>query len=256
MPANPGAVDGRVRSQRSKSRSQRPGSQSPANLRPLTPDDLEPKAAFIDQLKQSLLPLAGSACGGSGGPDFATRSRPSKSSTAEAGPLPVIPGCEVLEFLGRGGMGVVYRARQLTLGRQVALKMIQTSGDSHYAARLRAEASALARLQHPNIVQIHEVGEHEGRALPPAGVPGWRHAAAALRQNPRTHAKPPNSSRPWPTPSIAPTSTGSSTATSSRPTCCSPAKACPRLPTSAWPGSTHFREPSLAAAKGERVVRH
>jgi WD40 repeat protein len=60
-------------------------------------------------------------------------------------------------------MGVVYRARQLTLGRQVALKMIETKGDSQYAARLRAEASALARLQHPNIVQIHELGEHDGQ---------------------------------------------------------------------------------------------
>jgi len=124
---------------------------------------LEPKDAFIDQLKQIPRPLAGSACGELGGPDFATGSRPSRSSPAEAGPLLVIPGCEVLEMLGRGGMGVVYRARQLALGRQVALKMIQTSGDSHYAARLRAEASALARLQHPNIVQIHELGEHDGQ---------------------------------------------------------------------------------------------
>ena len=130
---------------------------------------LEPKDAFIDQLKQILRPLAGSACGERDDPDFAARSRASgggvgrPAPNAEAGPLPVIPGCEVLEFLGRGGMGVVYRARQLTLGRQVALKMIQTSGDSHYAARLRAEASALARLQHPNIVQIHELGEHDGR---------------------------------------------------------------------------------------------
>ena len=121
------------------------------------------KDAFINQLKQVLRPLTGSACGELGGPDFGTRSRPSGSSPAETGPLPVIPGCEVLELLGRGGMGVVYRARQLALGRQVALKMIQTGGDKHYAARLRAEASALARLQHPNIVQIHELGEHDGQ---------------------------------------------------------------------------------------------
>ncbi|MFI5461092.1 MAG: protein kinase [Isosphaerales bacterium] len=124
---------------------------------------LEPKDAFINELKQIPRPLAGSACGELGGPDFATGSRPSRSSPAEAGPLLVIPGCEVLELLGRGGMGVVYRARQLALGRQVALKMIQIRGDSRYAARLRAEASALARLQHPNIVQIHELGEHDGQ---------------------------------------------------------------------------------------------
>ena len=173
---------------------------------------LEPKGAFLDQLKQTLRPLAGSACGELGGPDLAPGSRPSRSSPAEAGPLPVIPGCEVLELLGRGGMGVVYRARQLTLGRQVALKMIQTSGDHHYAARLRAEASALARLQHPNIVQIHELGEHDGRPfLLLEYLDG-----GTLRQRcgkPRTRAPPPRSSRPWPTPSIPLTSTGSPTAT-------------------------------------------
>ena len=123
------------------------------------PASLQAKDAFIHQLKESLRPLVGSACGDPR--DFAAAS--SRPGQAEAGPLPIIPGCEVLELLGRGGMGVVYRARQLTLGRQVALKMIQTSADSQYAARLRAEASALARLQHPNIVQIHELGEHEGR---------------------------------------------------------------------------------------------
>ena len=165
--------------------------------------------------------------------------------------MPVIPGCEVLELLGRGGMGVVYRARQLTLGRQVALKVIQTSGESHYAARLRAEASALARLQHPNIVQIHELGEHDGRPFL-----CWSTSTAALSDgaagNPRTRAPPPGSSRPWPTPSIPLTSRGSPTATSSRPTCCSPATACPRLPTSAWPGSTHFR-PNSAAGQGGAI---
>lgn len=143
----------------------RPSSAGP------TSTALEPRGAFIERLKQTLRPLAGSACGapdGSacgelGAPDFAKESRTARDSMAETGPLPNIPGCEVLELIGRGGMGVVYRARQLTLGRQIALKMVQTKGDSRYAARLRAEASALARLHHPNIVQIHELGEHEGQ---------------------------------------------------------------------------------------------
>ncbi len=70
---------------------------------------------------------------------------------------------EVLEELGRGGMGIVYKARHLQLGHEVALKMILagTHANDQELARFRIEAAAVARLKHPNIVHIHDFGEHD-----------------------------------------------------------------------------------------------
>src|SRR5438477_7128498 len=80
-------------------------------------------------------------------------------------PFPIIPGYEILEELGRGGMGVVYQARQRMPDRRVALKILlpELRGLPEKMARFRTEANAVARLQHPNIVQIFEVGEVHGR---------------------------------------------------------------------------------------------
>src|SRR5262249_14011870 len=87
------------------------------------------------------------------------------SALPPAEPPPAsVPGYAIENVLGRGGMGVVYKARHVSLKRTVALKMIRGSGHAGPGelARFRIEAEAVARLQHPNIVQIHEVGESGG----------------------------------------------------------------------------------------------
>jgi eukaryotic-like serine/threonine-protein kinase len=78
--------------------------------------------------------------------------------------LPQVPGYDVLGELGRGGMGVVYKARQQGLNRIVALKMVLTAGRASpdELARFHAEAEAVALLHHPNIVQVYDVGTYQG----------------------------------------------------------------------------------------------
>ncbi len=87
------------------------------------------------------------------------------SDLPAAGPLPAIAGYELLGVLGRGGMGLVYKARHLKLNRLVALKMIRAGdqADPQVIARFLQEARTLAQLQHPHIVQIHEIGEQQGQ---------------------------------------------------------------------------------------------
>lgn len=102
------------------------------------------------------------------------RCKPSlSSSSVELGgkarwilsPSVILPGYEIIKPLGHGGMGVVYEAHQVALDRRVAVKMVLADEyvGVHELARFRTEVQAVARLRHANIVQIYEVGEHQGR---------------------------------------------------------------------------------------------
>src|SRR5262249_17889726 len=83
---------------------------------------------------------------------------------AKPAALPVIDGYEMGELLGRGGMGLVFKARNKALQRHVALKIVVSGAHAgaEERARFRTEAEAVARLQHPGIVQIYEIGEQAG----------------------------------------------------------------------------------------------
>jgi serine/threonine protein kinase len=127
--------------------------------------DCEAEEAVVRRLKQVLPSLAATRLEQAVGPAGDSPQAAGATPAAIAAEPPAVPGFEILRELGRGGMGIVYQARQVALQRTVALKMVLNGAHAgpKELARFRAEAGVIARLQHPNIVQIYDVGEAAGR---------------------------------------------------------------------------------------------
>jgi tetratricopeptide (TPR) repeat protein len=172
--------------------------------------ELTDGGAEAPQPKPAPCPMCGETCevlDDSGEPVTVEHSGPSSSGTLDRQitvvfkdaprPLPGvpdIPGYILMTRLGQGGMGVVYKAQQLSLNRPIALKMILMGKDANreQLIRFRIEAEALASLQHPNIVQIFEVGECNNCPFLSleyvnAGNLGWR--IRESRPSPETAAR-------------------------------------------------------------------
>ena len=113
----------------------------------------------------------------------------------------LFPQLEILELIGQGGMGAVYKARQPGLDRLVALKILppRPGSDPGFAERFTREARALARLSHPNIVAVYDFGQVSGAGVSPASAPGVPPAAAPTAP---AAAPQPSTLNPQPFPSL------------------------------------------------------
>ncbi|MEM9454027.1 MAG: serine/threonine-protein kinase [Myxococcota bacterium] len=166
------------------------------------PDDSEPPTRNLDgsvPLDASPADSATMTVGQQDGSSSTPRARPGHTDSIppESAIGTFIGSYLVIDHLGAGGMGRVYRAFDRRLDRQVALKVLHRDLESRHRDRLVREARALAKLSHPNVVQVHEVSESEGRTFVAMELasgqtlrrwvaqdprPGWRECVEAYRQ--------------------------------------------------------------------------
>jgi serine/threonine-protein kinase len=133
-----------------------------SRLRRLLPRPADPPDPLCERLAAAARGIALEADGSvtallrPGGPPGGAEARPA---------VRAFGGHELLERLGQGGMGVVWKARQVRLNRLVALKMVRfpEAADAHALERFRREGEAVARLAHPNVVEVYDSGEHDGQ---------------------------------------------------------------------------------------------
>jgi WD40 repeat protein/serine/threonine protein kinase/Flp pilus assembly protein TadD len=145
---------------------QLPNASDPGGFRfqatvPAAAESLSPREGHADE---ELWHLATTPPRDEASADLTIASSDKHTSAARERPVPSVDGYQILGELGRGGMGVVYRAREVLLNRPCVLKMILSGAHAgpEDLMRFLGEAEAVAQLQHPNIVQIHHIGQVDG----------------------------------------------------------------------------------------------